>query len=72
MVDLNNPEYLKALADAANSKDGQIIVEFLRSESEGLSYEDINNSLPFDQIGLEYKVINKVKSLFKKCLNYLM
>jgi hypothetical protein len=72
MIDLNNDDYRKILGDAANSKDGKIIVEFLQSEVDKLKFENIDEKLPFDQIGLEYKVINKTKKYFKKCLRYLI
>jgi hypothetical protein len=72
MIDLNNDDYRKLLGDAANSKDGMIVVEFLRNEADKLNYEKIDEKLPFDQIGLEYKVINRTKKYFKKCLSYLI
>lgn len=69
--DLNNDEYRKELSDAANSKDGKIIVDFLNHEADKLSFEDIKEELTFQEKGLEYESIKKARDVLKKCLRYL-
>ena len=71
VYDLNSLEYQKELADAGNSKDGKIIVEFLKKELSLIKYDDIDDKLSFDQIGLEYKVVTRIKKVLNKCLSYL-
>ena len=70
-MDLNNEEYLKLLTDSADSKDGKVIVEFLKGEYDKLDYEDIDKKLPADQKGLEFEAIRKAREIFNKCLGYL-
>ena len=70
--DLNNEEYLKALGDAGNSKDGLVIAEFLQSELVKISYDNISDNLDITQTGIEYLSIRKTRQYLKKVLNYLI
>lgn len=71
-INLNNKEYLKLLGDAANSKDGQIIISFLKNELEKLDYDKIDDKLPSDQKGFEFEAIRKAKKTLNKCLKILL
>ncbi len=70
--DLNNEKYLNKLIEVGNSKDGLIIVDFLKRELNKINFEKIDgNQLP-DKIGLEYLVIKKSREYLKKVLKYLI
>ena len=68
MVDINNEEYLKKLHKAAASDDGQVIIEYLKHESEKFDYETLE-ATTFENLGIAFEVCRSIKQYFKDVLS---
>lgn len=71
IYDKNNLEHKKLVGDAGASKDGKIIVDFLKYKLSELDYETIDRNLPFDQRGLEFEAIRKTKQTLESILRII-
>lgn len=71
IYDKNNLEHQKLVKEAGNSKDGQIISDFIRAKLNELDYEQIDPALPFDQRGLEFEAMRKAKQTLASILRII-
>jgi hypothetical protein len=70
MIDLNNTDYLKELRKSAGSKDGQMIIEYLKYRFKQRVYE-LDKSKNYSEIGMDFAVCYNIKEELKKILNFL-
>lgn len=68
MIDINNHEHLDKLFDAVDSKEGQLILEYIKQELEKLDYGEIDEVQTNEIVGEEFKVIKKIKKFFNELL----
>lgn len=73
MVDINSEKYLEKLNKACASKEGQVIIEFLKHEAHKFDYETIARKefKDFSLTGMEFKVIHEINTYFKDVLSRL-
>lgn len=70
--DLNNPEYIERLKEAATSEQGGIIIDYIEHVANDISLDEIEiEGKSNEEVGEEYKILKKAQKLFKTLLNYI-
>ena len=69
--DINNQEYLEKLDRAINSPNGRILIDFLISELDKLSYEEIDVNGSVNDIGQNFLAMKMAREKINKILKFL-
>ncbi len=71
MIDINNEKYLEELRKAIASKQGQLIIEYLKKEKEKFDYENIiTDNQNYSEIGQSLVVYKKINKYLKSILSF--
>jgi len=70
-VNINSEESLAELARAVNSKQGQLILSYLQSEFDKISYNDIPTDIPYNEIGQWFIITRSIKDKLKSVISFL-
>lgn len=71
-IDLNNQDEVEKLKNAANSRQGILIVEYLQDALSELDFEQINAEAADQQVGQDFKAIFRARTFLKNKINFLI
>ena len=69
--DINNQEYLEKLDRAISSPNGRILIDYLISELDKLSYEEIDVNGSINDIGQNFLAMKMAREKINKILKFL-